>query len=101
SDVCSSDLELLLRALLYLMSEVEDSNILHRGGRDALKEIKKESLDLQKSRLSYVQLVKKLKEYDQQLTTRYLSPGGSADLLSLGIYFSFLEKLFSPSGKKV
>ena len=93
--------ELLLRALLYLMSEVEDSNILHRGGRDALKEIKKESLDLQKSRLSYVQLVKKLKEYDQQLTTRYLSPGGSADLLSLGIYFSFLEKLFSPSGKKV
>ena len=30
--------ELLLRALLYLMSEVEDSNILHRGGRDALKE---------------------------------------------------------------
>lgn len=93
--------ELLLRALLYLMSEVEDSNILHRGGQDALKKIKKESLDLQQSKLSYKQLIKKLKEYDQQLTIRYLSPGGSADLLSLGIYFSFLEKLFSPSGKKV
>ncbi len=93
--------ELLLRALLDLMSEVEDSNILHRGGREALKKIKKESLAIQQASLSSEQLIQKLKAYDQQLTTRYLSPGGSADLLSLGIYFSFLENLFSPSGKNV
>jgi len=44
--------------------------------------------------LSSDQFVHELKEYDLLLTERHLSPGGAADLLSLGIFFSMLEGIF-------
>ena len=34
-----------------------------------------------------------LNSYNQILTDRHLSPGGAADLLSLTLYFAFLEQL--------
>ena len=48
------------------------------------------------------QLLDELTIYDQRLTKRNLSPGGAADLLSLGIFFAQLEGLLSlPEGKKI
>ncbi|MEO1770074.1 triphosphoribosyl-dephospho-CoA synthase CitG [Candidatus Enterococcus ferrettii] len=93
---------LLLRSLIYLMSDVEDSNLLHRGGTTALDTVRKESKKIHQAALSEKELLNELINYDTLLTKRYLSPGGSADLLSLGIYFAQLEGLFySPFGKKV
>lgn len=90
-----------LYALIFLMSETQDSNLLHRGGFEALKQVQAESSYLFKKNLSAQAFIHELTIYDLHLTKRHLSPGGSADLLALSIYFSFLEHSLSPSGKNV
>lgn len=84
---------LLLKALLLLMSQVEDGNIIHRGGIDAWQTIKMEAKQLLQD--SHEGNLKELMySYDLVLIERHLSPGGAADLLSLGIFFAKLENLF-------
>ncbi|MCB5953288.1 triphosphoribosyl-dephospho-CoA synthase CitG [Enterococcus sp. BWT-B8] len=85
--------ETLLRALIFLMSEIEDSNLLHRGGFEAWKTVKAESKKIHQAALDNKELLDELRQYDMLLTQRHLSPGGSADLLALGIYFAQLEGL--------
>ncbi|MBO1305162.1 triphosphoribosyl-dephospho-CoA synthase CitG [Enterococcus sp. 669A] len=93
---------LLLRSLVYLMSEIEDNNLLHRGGFEGLLLVQEECKKIHQANLSEEDLLNELISYDILLTKRHLSPGGAADLLALGIYFALLEGLFhSPSGKKV
>lgn len=93
---------LLLRGLLYLMATIEDSNLLHRGGITAWQQVRHEAKKIHQKHLPTEELYDELKRYDCLLTARYLSPGGSADLLALGIYFSFLEGIIQPSsGQKV
>lgn len=82
----------LLRALVLLMSEVEDGNIIHRGGISAWYEHKEKSRVLHQKELSSAAFKKELAKYNQELIRKNLSPGGAADLLGLGIYFSLLEK---------
>ncbi|MDH6365577.1 triphosphoribosyl-dephospho-CoA synthase [Enterococcus sp. PF1-24] len=91
----SADLEEnLLRCLILLMSEVEDGNLLHRGGFEAWQQVKTESKKIHQAQLTKEQLLDELAAYDQILIKRHLSPGGAADLLALGIYFAKLEGLF-------
>ncbi|MHC5249651.1 triphosphoribosyl-dephospho-CoA synthase CitG [Enterococcus sp. LJL90] len=85
---------ILLRALVFLMSFVEDGNLLHRGGLTAWEQVKGENLSLHQANLPAEDLILSLKKYDQQMIDRNLSPGGSADLIALGIYLAFLEDLF-------
>lgn len=84
----------LLRGLILLMSKVEDSNLIYRGGINAWEKVKRESEQIVNECLNSNELVEHLIVYDQQLSEQHLSPGGSADLLALGIYFIFLEKKF-------
>lgn len=84
----------LLRALLLLMSQVEDGNIIHRGGIEAWQTIKKETGEIHEQLLSDQDLLNYLTTYDQLLIQRHLSPGGAADLLSLGIFFILLENCY-------
>ena len=84
---------LLLETLLLLMSQVEDGNIIHRGGIDAWQIVKTEAKQLLQD--SHEGNLKELMySYDLVLIGRHLSPGGAADLLSLGIFFAKLENLF-------
>lgn len=85
----------LLRSLVLLMSEVEDGNILHRGGYDAWQQVKKDMLKLHEANLNQVDFMEDLTAYDQKMMERHLSPGGAADLLAIGIYFAFLEEIFN------
>lgn len=85
----------LLRSLVLLMSEVEDGNILHRGGYDAWQQVKKDMLELHEANLNQVDFMEDLTAYDQKMMERHLSPGGAADLLAIGIYFAFLEEIFN------
>ena len=85
--------ERLLRALLFLMSEIEDGNLLHRGGVNAWEKIKVESQKIHQASLTKEELLDELHSYDLILTQRHLSPGGAADLLALGIYFAQLEDI--------
>jgi triphosphoribosyl-dephospho-CoA synthase len=85
---------LLLHALILLMSEIEDGNLLHRGGVAAWQQIKRETKKIHQANLSEKEFVDELSHYDQLLIARHLSPGGAADVLALGIYFAKLEALF-------
>lgn len=86
--------ELLLRAMLLLMSEIEDGNILHRGGYEAWQQVKNETRQFHLDQLGPEELIAALTDYDRLLIQRNLSPGGTADLLALGIYFALLEEIF-------
>ncbi len=84
----------LLRALVLLMSEIEDSNIIHRGGLSSWQELKEKSRILHQENLVDTAFKQQLVHYNQELIQKNCSPGGAADLLSLGIYFAFLETIF-------
>ena len=83
-----------LLLLLYLMTFVEDGNIIHRGGIEAYKNVQQEAKLLfdEAQTLSEEELVSKLEDYDQVLIERNLSPGGSADLLSLTFFLEQIQK---------
>ncbi len=85
----------LLRSLVLLMSDIEDGNILHRGGFDQWQLVKKEMFDLHQANLPQAEFLEALVDYDQEMIQRHLSPGGAADLLAIGIYFAFLEEIFN------
>lgn len=85
-----------LRGFIDLMSAVEDSNIYHRGGVEGIQFLKKEALLIKEKDLTYEELITEMTELDQKMIKKNLSPGGSADLLSLGIFlFSLLENKIS------
>ena len=83
-----------LLLLLYLMTFVEDGNLIHRGGIDAYKKVQQKAKLLfdEAQTLSEEELVSKLEDYDNVLIERNLSPGGSADLLSLTFFCHKIQK---------
>jgi len=83
--------ERYLKLMLYLMAELEDVNLLHRGGQAGLAKVQTAARELQVADLSGTALVKALRDLDQQLIDWHLSPGGTADLLALGIFFDQLQ----------
>lgn len=87
--------ELLLRALVKLMAQLEDTNVVHRGGMGALVEHRAYCRELDARELNAEQLIEVLVAYDDELTRRNVSPGGAADLLSLGVFFGLLEGVFT------
>ncbi|MDR3284625.1 MAG: triphosphoribosyl-dephospho-CoA synthase CitG [Treponema sp.] len=85
-------------ALFSLMSQVDDTNILHRAGIDALQRVQKEAASVlaqyppealcQKTGLEA--LYQKARKLDEQFTAQNISPGGSADLLGVTFFLYFL-----------
>ncbi len=83
-----------LETLLVLMSKIDDTNILYRGNISKLKKIKalaRKTLDLggfktEKGKCNYNKLIEYMEE-------NKLSPGGSADLLIVSIYFYKLKNI--------
>ena len=87
--------ELLLRTLVKLMAQLEDTNVVHRGGMGALAEHRAYCRELDARELNAEQLIELLVAYDDELTRRNVSPGGAADPLSLGVFFGLLEGVFT------
>ncbi len=84
----------LLEVLLTIMSKSEDSNIVARGGIDALHYVQSSSqLFLSKGGMKNPEAHRKLMEMNEEFKKRNISPGGSADLLSLAIFLGKLEGL--------
>lgn len=84
--------DIMVQTLLKLMAHTEDSNVLGRAGQEGLKFVHtsaKEALDLggmfTKEGKSYI------RELDSIFIRRNISPGGSADLLSVTFMLFLLE----------
>ena len=86
--------EKLLEILLLLMSITEDSNVVSRGGIESLSYVKsQEKLFLERGGMKNPDSREILKQMNEDFVVRNISPGGSADLLSIVIFFGKLEKI--------
>ena len=87
-------------ALLTLLAEVEDTNLLHRGGPEGLALVQSRARSiLAASPPAYGE---GLLELDRACIARTLSPGGSADLLALALFLGRTEAVWldgAPAGK--
>lgn len=77
-------------ALISMMSCVEDTNMIHRGGNEAAEKCKKEAGELL-SEITPDNFHEKLSALDAAYIKGHLSPGGCADLLAISLMFLFLE----------
>lgn len=71
-------------ALLTLLAEVEDTNLLHRGGLEGLAFVRESAAAILTGPAA--EYVPRLEELDNACIARGLSPGGSADLLALALF---------------
>lgn len=70
--------------LLWLMAHLEDSTLWSRGGIDGLNYVKSKAKNLLECmQKSLFDLEAQLEEFNDDMTKRHLSPGGSADLLAM------------------
>lgn len=80
--------DVMVKTLLFLMSKINDSTIVNRKGIEILENVKKESKRLLKN--SYT--LEKAIELEKKYSENGISPGGSADLLAVTIFFYNLKK---------
>lgn len=78
-----------LWALVELMSTVEDTNVLYRGGREALRQLSQQASSVLET--APEDLKTEMARWDECLSSRGISPGGCADLLAVGYFLHFLE----------
>lgn len=78
-------------ALLTLLAEVEDTNLLHRGGKSGLSFVQREAAAILAG--PEEEFVSRLEALDDACIRQNLSPGGCADLLALAFFLKHTEKL--------
>lgn len=80
--------------LFMLMSTVEDSNVVYRGGMEALDLVKREAKNfLEKGNLEKENAYELINDMNKLFVEKNISPGGSADLLSVSIFIGKLENI--------
>lgn len=77
-------------ALVSMLSQVTDTNMIHRGGMEQSERSKKEAAALL-SEITPETFTEKLTGLDISYIEKNLSPGGCADLLAVSLLFLFLE----------
>lgn len=76
-----NDRFVLHKLLLLIMTTLEDTNIYHRAGANGARQVKEESAALLEQFSEYG-----LQQMNQRFITQNISPGGSADMLSLTVF---------------
>ena len=85
---------LLLEVLFLLMSKSEDSNLVHRGGIEALFFVQNSAKKIfQEYKMFTYETLTEIENLNRRFIEKNLSPGGSADLLILAIYLGKVENL--------
>ncbi|MGL6065522.1 MAG: triphosphoribosyl-dephospho-CoA synthase CitG [Cetobacterium sp.] len=84
----------MIRTLIYLMSILEDTTILHRHDIKVLNfvKVKAKELHLQFDNNSLDKVL--LLEIENEFIHNRISPGGAADLLAITMFLSFIKKYF-------
>lgn len=78
--------EALVRTLLNIMSKVEDTNVIKRGGLSAAQYVKERSGELIFSSFEIIE------KFDKELISKNVSAGGCADLLAVAWLIYNIEK---------
>jgi triphosphoribosyl-dephospho-CoA synthase len=82
-----------LDALLDIMSELDDTCVLYRGGERALAAVKSGArATLSAGGFGSIGGRTQLRKLDDELIARHISPGGSADLLAATIFLDAIER---------
>ncbi|MCG4282147.1 triphosphoribosyl-dephospho-CoA synthase CitG [Lacticaseibacillus saniviri] len=85
--------ERYLRLMVHLMATVSDMNLIHRGGLEAWQRVQAEAQKLEDEQLSLESLKRRLADWDDAFIQAHLSPGGTADILALAIFFDQLSAI--------
>lgn len=81
----------MIMALLFLMTRVDDTNILSRHGSDVLTYVRNEANNLVLSDDAYSDAwLERVKQLDNDFIEQNISPGGCADLLSVAVMLHFV-----------
>ena len=87
-----------ISALLYLMANCEDTNVLYRGGQEGLSFLKARSLAILHAPQAQREAL--TLELDRQMIARNLSPGGCADLFAMALFLHRLGLCAQDDGSK-
>ncbi|BCN32660.1 triphosphoribosyl-dephospho-CoA synthase CitG [Anaeromicropila herbilytica] len=86
----------LVNTLIKIMAICNDTTILHRHNPQTLEEVKQKAQDiLSIGGMRSYQGREKINELSTEFIERNISPGGSADLLAITVFFYFVEKHMS------
>lgn len=77
--------------LLRLLTRVEDTNLLYRGGREALEQMRRKARALLEADIPSNMLKERIRGLDKWCVAQNLSPGGCADLLAIAYFLHFLN----------
>lgn len=98
-----SDLSLnqvFVNTLLHIMAYAEDTNVLWRGGMEALRFMQNHGkLAIELGGIGTKEGRKIIENMNSEFIKSNISPGGSADLLATTIMFYLLDKEFNKNGK--
>ena len=78
-----------LTALYHIMSQLEDSNLLYRGGLGGLHFVQRGALRLLEEGLPEAGMA----AFGAEMALRRLSPGGAADVLAQALFLHMLEEM--------
>ncbi|NHJ85961.1 MAG: triphosphoribosyl-dephospho-CoA synthase CitG [Asgard group archaeon] len=83
----------MIMALLFLMTRVDDTNILARHGSDTLSWVRDQANKLMLSEDIYTDTwLERVYELDNEFIEQNISPGGCADLLAVSLMLYYLTK---------
>lgn len=86
--------EILLQTLLHLFAYNNDTNLVSRGGLEGLQFVQHQARDLINLKITNSEYyIAKMQRLDLQFIERNLSPGGSADLLSVTYFLAQYPKI--------
>ncbi|MBO1361679.1 triphosphoribosyl-dephospho-CoA synthase CitG [Acetobacter sacchari] len=91
-----------LGALLSLMAHNEDTNVICRSGLSGLKFVQAKASDILNTFYSgnFLKFRSELRDLDDVFVARRISPGGSADLLSVTLFLAHIEAI-SPERERL
>ena len=76
-----------LKTLLYIMCDLDDTNVIYRVGYEMAQQVKRDAHHLLENFS-----IEGLKQMNERFITQHISPGGAADMLSLTIFLSAYKK---------
>lgn len=84
-----SDEDAAALTLPHIMAELDDTNLLHRGGREGLNFVQRRAKEI--IALNENERIPELEALDAECIEKRLSPGGAADMLGLGIFLTLIS----------